>query len=91
MQFLAVQLVWVVAGLLLWKGPLVTARDESTGQQTAFLLDTDRTALGAVDTAKLNNFFMNPQHVTRNLVVCSALVMGPLSSIYPLSSFISSS
>lgn len=90
MQFLAVQLVWVVAGLLLWRGPLVTARDESTGQQTAFLLDTDRSALGAVDTAKLNNFFMNPQHVTRNLVVCSALV-GPLSSIYPLSSFISSS
>ena len=76
-----VQLVWVVAGLLLWKGPLVTGRDERTGQQTAFLLDTDRTALGAVDTAKLNNFFMNPQHVTRNLVVCSALV-GPLSSIF---------
>ena len=81
MQFLVVQLVWVLAGLLLWRGPLVPARDESTGQLTAFLLDTDRTALGAVDTAKLNNFFMNPQHVTRNLVVCSALV-GPLSSIF---------
>ena len=72
-QYLVVQSFWLLAGLLLWRGPAVTRRDLIPGQESAELLE-DKVFTGAVDVSKLNNFFMNPQHVTRNLVVCASLV-----------------
>ena len=72
-QFLVVQAAWLLAGLLLWRGPAVTRRDLVTGQQSVELLE-DKVFTEAVDMGKLNNFFMNPQHVTRNLIVCGSLV-----------------
>ena len=72
-QFLVVQAAWLLAGLLLWRGPAVTRRDLVTGEQSVELLE-DKVFTEGVDVGKLNNFFMNPQHVTRNLVVCASLV-----------------
>ena len=72
-QFLVVQAAWLLAGLLLWRGPAVTRRDLVTGQQSVEQLE-DKVFTEAVDMGKLNNFFMNPQHVTRNLIVCGSLV-----------------
>ena len=72
-QFLVVQAAWLLAGLLLWRGPAVTRRDLITGEERVELLE-DKVFTETVDVGKLNNFFMNPQHVTRNLVVCASLV-----------------
>ena len=72
-QFLVVQAAWLLAGLLLWRGPAVTRRDLITGEERVELLE-DKVFTETVDVSKLNNFFMNPQHVTRNLVVCASLV-----------------
>ena len=74
-QFLVVQTAWLLAGLLLWRGPAVTRRDLVTGDERLELLE-DKTGFteASVDVGKLNNFFMNPQHVTRNLFVCASLV-----------------
>ena len=72
-QFFVVQAAWLLAGLLLWRGPAVTRRDLITGEERVELLE-DKVFTETVDVSKLNNFFMNPQHVTRNLVVCASLV-----------------
>ena len=72
-QFLVVQAAWLLAGLLLWRGPAVTRRHLVTGEQRLDQLE-DKVFTEAVDMGKLNNFFMNPQHVTRNLIVCGSLV-----------------
>ena len=72
-QFLVVQAAWLLAGLLLWRGPAVTRRPLVTGEQRLDQLE-DKVFTEAVDMGKLNNFFMNPQHVTRNLIVCGSLV-----------------
>ena len=66
--------MWVLAGLMLWKGPLVNKVDERTGEDVIDFMD-DRFAAEAVDLNKINNFFTNPQTVTRNLVVCATLVL----------------
>ena len=58
---------------MLWKGPLVKRVDERTGVEDVDFLE-ERFAVEAVNVKKINNFFMNPQTVTRNIVVCSALV-----------------
>ena len=72
-QYLVVQSFWLLAGLLFWRGPALTRRDLIPGEESVELLE-DKVFTGAVDVGKLTNFFMNPQHVTRNLVVCASLV-----------------
>ena len=62
-----------MAGILLWKGPLVRRVNERTGEERVDFLE-DRFSMQAVDTVKLNNFFMNPETVSRNMFVCGALV-----------------
>ena len=76
-QFLVVQTAWVLAGLLLWRGPAVTRRDQKSGEESTEVLE-NKGLTEAVDVSKINSFFMNPQHVTRNLVVCSSLVSLPV-------------
>ena len=66
--------MWVLAGLLLWKGPLIKRVDERTGEEDIDF-SNDRFANEAVDFSKINNFFTNPQTVSRNLVVCATLVI----------------
>ena len=65
--------MWVLAGLFLWKGPLVKRIDERTGDESLDFLE-NRFATEVVEFQKINNFFSNPQTVTRNLIVCGALV-----------------
>ena len=66
-QFLFVQMLWISLHLLLWNGSIVENR--RTGH-LGFDSDTDR----RVDLAKIENFFMNPKTVSRNLMVCSGFV-----------------
>ena len=40
-QFLVVQAAWLLAGLLLWRGPAVTRRDLITGEERVELLCND--------------------------------------------------
>ena len=66
-QFLFVQMLWISLHLLFWNGSIVEKR--RTGL-LGFDSDTDR----RVDLAKIENFFMNPKTVSRNLMVCSGFV-----------------
>ena len=80
-QFLVVNLAWITAGLLLWRGPAVTREvhrsGEEEGEEVIFL--HDRLSSNTVDISRLNNFFMNPNKVARNLYVCTSLVGNPKS------------
>ena len=68
-QFLVVNLAWVAAGLLLWRGPAVTRDLASTGEE-----GEGASISNTVDLSRLNNFFMNPNKVARNMYVCTSLV-----------------
>ena len=59
-QFLVINIAWITAGLLLWRGPAVTRAEETEEDE--------------VDISRLNNFFTNPTVVARNLFVCTSLV-----------------
>ena len=83
-QFLVVNTAWITAGLLLWRGPAVTRREDSLQEQLQENISQDR-----VDFNKLNNFFTNPNVVARNLFVCTSLVtisrlFSSLTTITPL-------
>merc|ERR1711974_423283 len=60
-QFLVINLAWITAGLLLWRGPAVTRAEETEQDE--------------VDISRLNNFFTNPTVVARNLFVCTSLFL----------------
>merc|ERR1712037_1010642 len=66
--FLFVQMLWISLHLLFWNGSIVEKR--RTGL-LGFDSDTDR----RVDLAKIENFFMNPKTVSRNLMVCSGFFL----------------
>ena len=68
-KFLFVQMLWLSLHLIFWRGSIVENR--RTGH-LGFDSDTDR----RVDLAKIENFFMNPRTVSRNLMVCSGFVSG---------------
>ena len=73
-----------MAGLLLWRGPAVTRREDTLQEQLQENISQDR-----VDFNKLNNFFTNPNVVARNLFVCTSLVtisrlFSSLTTITPL-------
>ena len=72
-QFLVVNLAWITASLLLWRGPKVTENRRAGETETLDSLQ-DRTYYDVIDTSRLSNFFMNPSKVARNLFVCSSLV-----------------
>ena len=83
-QFLLVNTAWITAGLLLWRGPAVTRREDTLQEQLQENISQDR-----VDFNKLNNFFTNPNVVARNLFVCTSLVtisrlFSSLTTITPL-------
>ena len=69
-QFLVVNLAWLTAGLVLWRGPAVS-RGETEFHQT---LLQENVSHHVIDIKKLNNFFSNPNVVARNLFVCTSLV-----------------
>ena len=59
--------MWISLHKILWKGSLLENR------RTGDLLveqDTD----SRVDVSKIEKFFMNPQTVTRNVMVCTGFV-----------------
>ena len=78
-QFLVVNLAWVAAGLLLWRGPAGTRDLASTGQGEEGEGEEGASISNTVDLSRLNNFFMNPNKVARNMYVCTSLV-GNLNS-----------
>ena len=78
-QFLLVNTAWITAGLLLWHGPALTREDITTGEEGEVSLLQDRLYTQTIDMSRLNNFFMNPNKVARNLYVCTSLVGNPKS------------
>ena len=77
-QFILVNLAWLTAGLLLWRGPALTMHqreeEEEEVKEVTFLQDRLSTSIQAIEFSRLNNFFMNPNKVARNMLVCSSLV-----------------
>ena len=71
-QFLVVNLAWLTAGLVLWRGPAVSRGDTRTPGHQALL--QENVSHHVIDIKKLNNFFSNPNVVARNLFVCTSLV-----------------
>merc|ERR1712113_1161190 len=66
--FLFVQMLWISLHLIFWNGSIVENR--RTGL-LGFDSDTDR----RVDLAKIENFFINPKTVSRNLMVCTGFFL----------------
>ena len=74
-QFLLINTAWITAGILLWRGPAVTREDITTGKEgEEVTLLQDRLTTQPIDMSRLNNFFMNPNKVARNLFVSTSLV-----------------
>ena len=61
-QFLLVNLAWLTAGLLLWRGPATRdhIRTGEEEEEEVVPLLQDRFSSQTVDISRLNNFFMNP-------------------------------
>ena len=61
--------MWVSLHHLLWKGPATNKiSSEFKGEETMKVIDAK------VNLSKIANFFMNPQTVARNLLVCTSFV-----------------
>jgi len=70
-QYLAVQLMWVTLHLLIWKGPALKLVD-IFNREDAIL---EKEFINNVDMSKITNFFMNPQTVARNMIVCTSFFL----------------
>ena len=69
-QYLAVQLMWVTLHLFMWKGPATQLVDIFKREDAVLEKDFSPN----VDLSKITTFFMNPQTVARNLLVCTSFV-----------------
>ena len=67
LQYLAVQIMWITLHLLIWKGPAT----QLIGKEDSLV---DKTFEENVDLSKIALFFMTPQTVARNLLVCTSFV-----------------
>ena len=81
-QFLVVNLAWITAGLLLWRGPALTGQERQE-EEVTFLQDRLSLSTQTVDASRLNNFFMNPNKVARNMFVSASLVSRSESQVIP--------
>ena len=67
LQYLAVQIMWITLHLMIWKGPAT----QLIGKEDNLV---DKTFEENVDLSKIALFFMTPQTVARNLLVCTSFV-----------------
>ena len=62
--------MWVTLHLFMWKGPATQLVDIFTREDAVLEKDFNQN----VDLSKITTFFMNPQTVARNILVCTSFV-----------------